>query len=167
MKIMIFSDSHGNSRAMDALVSSRHDVDVFLHLGDGVAEFEATGERDEKRRPFVSVRGNNDFSRSALPETVLELEGKRLFLTHGWQHPLSSLTYRAMERNADVLLFGHTHCRYQSFVRDDVSGKELHLFNPGSISLPRDGRAPSFGILEIKGGQMLFSHGDAERRLLG
>jgi len=167
LKIMIFSDSHGNGRAMSALVASRPDADVFLHLGDGVAEFERIGECDAARRPFVSVRGNCDLSVQTVSETVLELEGKRLFLIHGWQSPLSSLSYRAMEKKADVLLFGHTHCRYQSFVRDEASGRELHLFNPGSVSLPRDGLSPSFGILEIRGGQMLFSHGNIDRRLLG
>jgi putative phosphoesterase len=126
-----------------------------------------TNFKNMKRYVIITAGGTGTRMGADRPKQLLELEGKRLFLIHGWQSPLSSLTYRAMEKNADVLLFGHTHCRYQSFVRDEASDRELHLFNPGSASLPRDGLPPSFGILEIRNSQMLFSHGDIDRRLLG
>ena len=43
---------------------------------------------------------------------------------------------------SDVFIYGHTHVP-----RADRQGKRV-FFNPGSVSLPKEGNPPSYGILE-------------------
>lgn len=160
MKILIFSDSHGFDRNMKKAISLHPDAEVIVHLGDGVSEFEALRLADPGRA-YVPVRGNCDLFLSGEPkETTLDLDGVRLFLTHGAGDSVVSLSEKARAKNADAALFGHTHCRFDSYIRDEGEEKGVHLFNPGSISRPRDGVIPSFGILSIRNKQMLFSHGN-------
>ena len=50
----------------------------------------------------------------------------------------------AVTRNADIVMFGHTHKPY--FSQKDG----LTVLNPGSLSYPRqDGRKPSYMVMEI------------------
>ncbi len=72
----------------------------------------------------------------------LELDGKRLLLIHStpWEprgeyvHPHSARLERFAEANADIVLYGHTHCQV---VRR--FGKVL-VINPGSAGDGRDSR---------------------------
>ena len=62
---------------------------------------------------------------------------------------LSALAAAARERGADIALFGHTHLRLERYLPPERDGERpLWLFNPGSISRPREGR-PSYGIIDI------------------
>ena len=56
--------------------------------------------------------------------------------------------YRALEQNADLLLFGHTHVPLV-----DAASRPMML-NPGSIGDPR---RPTYGVLECKGGKIIPS----------
>ncbi len=48
------------------------------------------------------------------------------------------------KKGVNIILFGHTHVGMEKNVRG------ITLFNPGSITLPRDGKGPSYGVLEIE-----------------
>jgi len=54
------------------------------------------------------------------------------------------IAYYGQEKEADILLFGHTHVPFM-----DYYGKML-LLNPGSISLPRATSIPTFGIINFE-----------------
>ena len=154
MKILVFSDSHMSASNMRrALELHRGSFDLCLHLGDGVREFKLLGEGYPGIQ-FLAIAGNFEdcFTSRCMSETVLELEGRRIMLTHGHKYHVKStqeyLVCAAREKNCDAVLFGHTHkscCRYIN----DGNQKPLYLFNPGSISLPRDD-VPTYGILDIK-----------------
>ena len=58
---------------------------------------------------------------------------------------LLTAMYAALEKQVDVLLFGHTH-RVFSEIRNGVA-----MLNPGSIG---DSRYPTYGILDIAQGQI-------------
>ena len=49
----------------------------------------------------------------------------------------------AREKGANILLYGHTHARFNEY------DNGLYTMNPGSVSCPRDGNRPSFGIIDI------------------
>lgn len=146
MKILVVSDSHGNTQA---LLDAVFDVSpqLVLHLGDY--------ERDcgKLRRvyphlPVRAVRGNGDI-RSREPEyDEFVLENRRFFMTHGHLYGvktgLESLLNAGMLRRADVLLFGHTHRAY----RGDFEG--MLLLNPGSIGMG----AKTYAVLSVEHGEI-------------
>jgi predicted phosphodiesterase len=79
--------------------------------------------------------------------------------TRGVKSGLESAIYAAAEREADVLLFGHTHELEDKYMPEGGTLKKpLRIFNPGSLGSSYDGRG-HFGLIQIKGGQILTSHG--------
>lgn len=63
---------------------------------------------------------------------VMELEGKRILMTHGHRYGVKSgylrAVYAAKEQQADILLFGHTH-RAECFQEEG-----LWVLNPGAAA---------------------------------
>ncbi|WP_317855607.1 metallophosphoesterase [Chakrabartyella piscis] len=152
MKLLIFSDSHGRIDAAKSIIAHLEGkVDGVMHLGD----HDTDAERLQKMfpsMPFYIVRGNNDFGGTAPAHRMVTLGGKRLLMTHGHKHRvhwnLQTIAYWAQEQLADAVFFGHTH-----YPTKEESGGVL-ICNPGSISLPRDSRIPTFAILTIERGRM-------------
>lgn len=152
MRIAIFSDSHGRIHNCLSALDAAGPIDHIIHLGDTMRDAEDLGIV-YSGTPITYVCGNSDFCAAGDTEKWVELAGKKLFLCHGHtrsvKQGLSELAYAA--RGADLALFGHTH---EAF---DGERGGVHLFNPGSISLPASGR-PSFGILTIAGDTLTTEH---------
>lgn len=151
MKIIIFSDSHGSFYNMKTVIDKTLlTTDIYIHLGDGIEEFNMLRKRYPERG-FIGVCGNCDYnlySHNEIYETILTINEYRVLLMHGHKYfPLSI----AKERDVNVVLSGHTHIRSYKYT-DGV-----HLFNPGSVLKPRDGKPPSYGLMEVRNG-ILFSH---------
>lgn len=123
------------------------DADVILHLGDNSSDVEII--KKETGKDVIFVKGNCDIDRSAKVEQIIELENKKIFMTHGHEYGVKSgllnLHYRGMEVGADIVLYGHTH----------IASIEKHdgiwFVNPGSVSLPR-GLKHTIAFIEIKDG---------------
>ncbi|MBM6937557.1 metallophosphoesterase family protein, partial [Pseudoflavonifractor phocaeensis] len=81
MKILVFSDSHGNTKTMMELVE-RHKPDRILHLGDVVRDAYTLREAFPDI-PLDLVRGNCDGWLPEPEELHVTLEGRKLFLCHG------------------------------------------------------------------------------------
>ena len=116
------------------------EANYFLHCGDS---------REPARRygPYAQVRGNNDFY--DVPEyRVLSIGSHRIFLTHGTRLVyIGSCVYlakKALEHGCDIALFGHTH------VFCDQTAEGVRCLNPGSIWHNRDGRDPSYMLIELE-----------------
>ena len=165
MKCLVFSDSHGCSQYMEKALSLHPDTEVVFFLGDGIYEAELLS-RHYPAVAWISVRGNCDrysdpFSYPIKKTERINLCAFNIVLTHGDLYGAKmgygGLLHLAGEKNADILLFGHTHCpEYKYF--DEADGartKPLHLFNPGSISAS----SGSYGIL-ILDKKPSFSHGN-------
>lgn len=150
MKILVFSDSHGNEDNMIRAVERERPftLDAIVHLGDGWRDAEAL-HRLYPRIPLEQVPGNCDLGRFEERERVVFFGDCRVLLCHG--HTLgvkSSLlraSYEARERGAQALLYGHTHIPHI----DCHDG--LWLVNPGSIG---DHRRPSYGVLTVEGDKL-------------
>ncbi len=139
MKIIVVSDNHSNFDVLHKIVKDNPDGDYYWHLGDSEA-----CEADELK-PFVSVRGNNDFLDLPMYR-VIEVASHRFLLTHGHRYlryDLSDLYYLGKEQNCDVVLYGHTH------MFSDYEYEDIRLINPGSCSHNRDGNKPSYIILNV------------------
>jgi putative phosphoesterase len=126
------------------------DVDMVLHAGD-ITELEILQAFSPKE--VVAVSGNMDSRavRSQLPsEEVLEIEGVRIGMVHGWGHPFGmSRKIGDTFGRVDAIVYGHTH-RADNKVRDGIL-----FFNPGAYC----GGFPFFlkrsvGILTIKDGKI-------------
>ena len=151
-KLLVLSDTHGDVRALKAVLNWAKDmlqggaIGTAVFLGDGAGDLPPAVDETGFFCEWKLVRGNNDFEFS-IPETeVLDFGGKRFFLCHGHRFALyngyHSLIVAARSRSADAALFGHTHAPY----RKNMSG--IELINPGSIGRSRSRFGASFAVIE-------------------
>lgn len=161
MKLMFVSDIHGSLPATERVLTlfaqsgAKYLVilgDVLNHgprnaLPEGYAPSQVAERFNEIADKIIAVRGNCDsevdqmllhFPITAPWQQVLT-ENQRLFLTHG--HLFSPENPPSLSVG-DVLIYGHTHIPVA-----ERKGDIFH-FNPGSVSLPKGGFAPSFGMLD-------------------
>ncbi len=168
MKFVIASDSHGRRDLISELSRLHKSREGFLFLGDGVRDL-FSEELSEGGKLFASVRGNCDYmgvfgADTPQEELLLNIGGFNILMLHGHTQGVKSGIERAaayaLKRDADVLLFGHTHLPLEKYfpegteLFDIVSTKPLYVFNPGSLS------QHSYGLMQIKNDQILFSHGE-------
>lgn len=169
MEFLIFSDSHGRSLEIKKIIDGAGEsLTGVIFLGDNYSDIEVLMPAYPKLS-FYAVAGNCDASARYLSpqyqEKLVTLDGVRVLMLHGHRQfvksTLDTLESYAICKGADIVLFGHTHEKCEKYCLDGV--KPLIMFNPGSISLPRGG-APSFGVLTIRDGQPLLSHGELKMR---
>ncbi len=148
MKIVVFSDTHGNISKAHTIVSKMEKVDLLVHLGDVVAD----AQRLEKLTgvPCVWVKGNMDGAmKSEASRYILDTEYGKIWLTHGHCDGAGLEDYDRMAKKCRQLgckavFFGHTHVAFM----DEIDG--VRLMNPGSIARPRDGSSGTYGIVHIQ-----------------
>ncbi len=146
-KILVISDTHGDTTLAEKVIKKNQDVDIVIHLGDYFRDAYILNELYPGIR-FEYVYGNSDFMIGSVPmEKVLEVEGQRILLTHGHRYSvkwgLEKLKDKAYNDNIQLLLFGHTH------VSQVTHGAGFIILNPGSISDPRGGDEESYAIVII------------------
>lgn len=168
MKILVFSDSHGRPNNMQKAIEYHKDAQYLLHSGDGIKDIELL-----KNAPDNIITANGNFEdcffslRKEKNYETFELCGKNFFMTHGHRYDvnfsMTRLIYSALEHNADVIIYGHTHRKHLEYISGEnlpfQRENGLYIFNPGSISRPRDDVYSSYGIIEIQGNGVLLSHG--------
>ena len=150
MKILVVSDTHGNTDKLSRTIQLCMPFDMLIHCGDGIKDI---GSVDIPRGVTVTaVKGNTDIhSYTDFEELVVEnIEGRRVAITHGHRFNVksgTSLLYSEVKRlGADAVFFGHTHIRLLS------AGNPV-LFNPGSLS------DNSYGIVNTSGsGRWEYHH---------
>lgn len=172
MKFLIASDIHGSAywaeRLMAAIEAEQPDRIIFL--GDLLYH----GPRNDLPRDYapkrvilllndlaksgrvIAVRGNCEaevdqmvlefpcMSDSAL---VMDSDGRELFCTHG--HVFGAGMHNSVDNApalpaGSALVYGHTHIKVNE---ESQKHPGLWLFNPGSVSIPKDG-THSYGIYE-------------------
>lgn len=153
MRIAVFSDTHGFLQSIDTALEIAGPVDLVFHAGD--ISSDADYIREAYRYRVYGVSGNCDTFSDYPGERLVKLEGKKILITHGHAYRVKygydKLLNRAKELSADVVVFGHTHCP------EIIKAKGILIINPGSLALPRRGKRPTFGILEISEGEIKSS----------
>ena len=165
MKYSLLSDIHGSlTRLRQVLDIYRQEhCDMLLLLGDilnygprnGLPEgLDARGVADALnplQDEIVAVRGNCD---SEVDQMLLQFpllgtysllvdEGRRILLTHGHIYNKQTLP----PGHFDAVIYGHTHLWELSRTpRED--GHSTIICNTGSITFPKGGKAPTFGMLD-------------------
>jgi len=140
------SDSHGSKNNMQSAVELES-PDWILHLGDNDRDCTDI-EMMYPDIPLRTVRGNCDRFSAGLDIDEFVLEEKRFLITHGHLFGVKSgkakIIQAAIERGADILLFGHTHVPYHSVAGD------LIVINPGSMH----STGKHYAVLEIENGDV-------------
>lgn len=163
MKVVILSDTHGSTQAVERVFSEQPDAELYLHAGDVLsdakylaslvgAELNA-GEQDESVSPrVIGVPGNTDWPDGNQPlARVVCAAGHRILLVHGHsfgvQYTTKFFAEAAAESNCDIAVYGHTH------IVDVSPGTPITVLNPGSAARPRDAYEPSYMVVELSEGQ--------------
>ena len=159
MRIIVFSDSHGNFRAVEKIILRNSDADWFIHLGDGEKDLNSfILMHMEYEQKIIRVAGNCDTSSLAPDKFVLHLGEHNIFATHGHRYAvrndLDIIKRNAKQENCDIILYGHTHIRYNKY--EDG----FYIMNPGSCSCPHDQFPPSFGCIDISPAGILTNIAD-------
>ncbi len=146
MKLLVLSDSHHNISHMITAVEQQS-PDRILHLGDHFHDAEAL-LAFFPAVPLTAVPGNCDSWTGQPPEQLLELEGRRILLSHGhlWhvKSGFETALQAARAAQADIVLFGHTH---NAYCRQESDG--LWVMNPGSAG------NGTYGIIRLENSQIV------------
>lgn len=144
---LIFSDSHGRIDGVLDIMKKYPKAEAVFHCGD------IEGDDDRLRMatpyPVAIVRGNCDYISSLPQEIVTTFGGKKIAMCHGHRQSVyagvDTLKYWGLEREADIVLYGHTHV---PFVEQSST---ITVINPGSVSKPRqEGHRKSYAVLTIE-----------------
>ncbi len=148
MRIVVLSDTHGDFNVLQAVLLRNFSADWIIHLGDGERELERfINSHPLYKNKIIHVAGNCDFNSESHNIFILPVMDHKILATHGHLFGVNSSLIRlkilAEKNGCDIILYGHTHARYQS--KDDG----FYIMNPGSAKDPRDGKPPSFGHIDI------------------
>lgn len=168
MKLLIASDIHGSALYCRHLLDAadREQPDRILLLGDllyhgprndlpdGYAPKEVISLLNDRRAQLFCVRGNCEaevdqmvlkFPCMSDSAQLVDETGRTLFLTHG--HVFGAGMHNSVDNapmlpTGSALVYGHTHIKVNE---ESTLHDGLWLFNPGSVSIPKDG-SHSYGI---------------------
>lgn len=161
MKLFVASDIHGSAFYCRKMLEAykKENADRMLLLGDILyhgprndlpkeyAPKEVIAMLNERKNEIYAVRGNCEAEVDQMvlqfpvlaDYCVLPLREKVIYATHG--HVYNEGNLPPMKED-DILLHGHTHV-LKAEKRDGY-----YLLNPGSVSIPKEGNVPSYGVLE-------------------
>lgn len=136
-EIAVLSDTHisepdANLKSIFKEGGVFNKVEIVIHAGD-FTTIDIVDFIEENSPKFYGVQGNMDDHdiRERLPaKKIIEVEGIRLGLTHGWGPP-QDLRERVYEYfndpSLDCIIFGHSHEPNNSYIGNTL------MFNPGSF----------------------------------
>ena len=161
MKYMFASDIHGSAyfcrKMLEAFQEEKAERlvllgDLLYHgprndLPKDYAPKEVTAMLNGMKQLIYAVRGNceGEVDQMVLEFPVmadyciLEIGGKTFYATHGHVYNQDNLP---PIREGDILIHGHTH------VLKAEQRENYILLNPGSVSIPKEGNPPTYGIFE-------------------
>jgi len=144
MRILVVSDSHGNTEALERAVDRQSAAELIVHLGDGDRDAEILRYELPPQKALAAVKGNNDWRSDDPTERVFEEHGVRIMMMHGHTYAvkqgLGGAIAAAKRAGARILLYGHTHKAFT----DCVDG--LYIMNPGAVGSPYNG---TYGTIDL------------------
>ncbi|MBP3603531.1 MAG: metallophosphoesterase [Lachnospiraceae bacterium] len=161
MKVLIVSDTHRYNENYLRVLEKVAPVDMVVHCGD--IEGSEYLIAQSAACPVQMVQGNNDFFSDLPREKEFYIGKYKVWLTHGHTYGVMVsdryIKMEAIERNVDIVMYGHSHRPVVDF------GDGIIAINPGSLTYPRqEGKKPSFIIMELdKKGEAHFTINYIER----
>lgn len=159
MKILIASDLHGSAYYAKLIIEklNEENAEQLLLLGDiynhgprnplpqGYATMDVAELLNSIKDKLIVVKGNCD---SAVDTMISEFDfiedvciysnGKKIFCTHGHIYNKDKMP----KTKYDAIIYGHFHTGFIDKIGD------LTVANTGSLSLPKNGTAHSYLVLE-------------------
>ncbi|MBE6023937.1 MAG: metallophosphoesterase [Cellulosilyticum sp.] len=155
MKVLVISDTHGNIENAKMVLERLKSLDVHavLHCGDYVSDARIL----QKFYPDLEIHavyGNCDVGFGGAYSEVVVLEDVPIYMSHGHRYGVKwgdydEMVIDAIAHDAKIAICGHSHEAYL----DEQDG--ILVMNPGSLTLPRDSRYPSYGLLDIEKGKVV------------
>jgi putative phosphoesterase len=149
MKILVVSDNHGKLVNMNLV--EQEEYDYLFHLGDSQMSHDFIASRG-----YTCVVGNCDHDFNYDSEKVIEIEDKRILLTHGHLRNINDVTDLEQVEELyqfDLVLFGHLHIPYVEEINGTI------FSSPGSIEYPRGNyRYPTFSKINIINDKIDIEH---------
>lgn len=146
-RILVLSDTHmprpRRSLPPQVLAEMKR-VDLILHLGDVTEESVLDDLGDSA--PVRAVHGNNDSFELQIHLPAVDrfaLQGHRFVLIHGHVGARTAREAALKIVDADVVLFGHSHRAWQSYVDGTL------YLNPGSPTDARWSPSRAFATLDV------------------
>lgn len=161
MKLFFISDIHGSIDDLNKvlIIFEKEKADFLIILGDilyhgprnplpkNYNPQEVVKKINAYKEKIIAIRGNCD---SEVDQMLLEfpimsdfsqilIDNKRFFLTHGHIYNENSLPPLGEK---DILCHGHTH------ILQAEKKEKFTIFNPGSITFPKENNRKSYGIYE-------------------
>lgn len=158
MKIGVISDTHlsyNDDEVNTFLEKFRDEVDFLIHAGDIDSIEFLTDIRSVFEDDFLAVAGNMD-GKSILSnieqKELISIEGLKIGVTHSSGHPsecheIAIETFK--KEKPDIIVFGHSHHPLNKMINNTL------LFNPGSLLDKRYAPYTSYGLLELKDGNII------------
>lgn len=155
MKVLVISDTHGKIEHVQMVLDHMIPlgVNTVLHCGDYISDARIL----QKKYPDLTIHGvygNCDVGFGGEYSTVVTIEGVSIYMSHGHRYGVKWGDYDevfidTLAHEATVAVCGHSHEAYLE------KRQGILIMNPGSITLPRDSRYPSYGILELLEGRVV------------
>ena len=153
-KLLILSDSHNSTGAVERILHAESDATAVIFLGDGLRDLEEALTFYPKMKVYA-VAGNCDFGALEPLDGLAAFDQVVIFYTHGHmygvKYDLDTLTDAAEARGAEV-------SSMQSFSSSKSLVTEQHgsvfLFNPGSCGRCYTG-PNTYGILTLDKGRIV------------
>ena len=142
-KLLILSDSHNSTGAVERILHAESDATAVIFLGDGRRGLEEALPFYPAMRVYAALEPLDGLA--AFDQVVV-------FYTHGHmygvKYDLDTLTDAAAARGAEVALFGHTHIPVAE------QRGSVFLFNPGSCGRCYTG-PNTYGVLTLDQGKII------------
>lgn len=126
MTFLITSDVHGRLDLLEEVIKKHKSIEDHFNAGDM-----ALNPNLYERFHIITVKGNNDFGVDLPYIRILEIDGKKIMLTHGHleyvKFGLEKLKLKAKIHGVDIVIFGHTHERYL------MVEENIMFINPGAL----------------------------------
>ncbi|HLF18166.1 MAG TPA: metallophosphoesterase family protein [Candidatus Omnitrophota bacterium] len=151
MKIGVIADTHSLDIPKEVLEAFKG-VDLIIHAGDFCSLKDA--EVLKKIKELKAVHGNMDDHevRKEFPiRQVIDCAGVKIGLAHGHgasSHALAFVRKEFEKDKVDAVIFGHSH----QPMNETIDG--VLYFNPGSPNDKVHAPYNSYGLLEIKDGNV-------------
>ncbi len=152
MKIAIVSDTHNNwvnfKKAIDWI--NKEKIQLILHCGDINSREIIDNAQKLFNGEIKYVKGNADYGLEIPGKMEIELENKKIALTHfpseAKKMAQSRNPSRALGQEYDLVFYGHTHRPWEEKVGD------CRLINPGELA--GQFYKPSFAVYDTVTGNL-------------
>ena len=143
MRLVLISDSHGNSQGVDKIFQTLK-FDYLFFMGDGLSDLGNYEYLDN----VIKVSGNCDFFSREVNERILEIGGYNFLITHGNKYGvklgIGKLVEYAKNKNVQFVFYGHTHIQRIEQIDN------IYFINPGKFAKNREGESCGLIIDSVK-----------------